>query len=240
MATFELSNKADMDFYQPLRVVIAQHNNFYPDDMHYLCYSDSFYTREAGYVPVGAIEFVENSLQYHHGVKVKPLQIPLELKRPDFLGRQVKEHIGSFVLDKERAFVKAIDAYKSTVIPTGIYVGGTQFPMGNYFISEVVNIVSEYRLFISDGNIQGMHNYSGDPFVPPRKSAVLEIVKAYKHAPFHYCLDIAVLDTRQVVVVEAHHFYSCGLYGFSSHRLPNMYARSFHDLVRTKGMDGHI
>ena len=49
------------------------------------------------------------------------------------------------------------------------------------------------------------------------------MVRAFANAPKAYTLDVAVLRNGQTAVIEVHNFISCGLYGFTNHRLPLRY-----------------
>ena len=90
-----------------------------------------------------------------------------------------------------------------------------------YFVSEPVDIVSEWRIFVKRGRVVGVRNYGGDEWVVPDRTTVLSMVNAYHVvSPFSYTLDVAAIQnsngTVYTDIVEVHNFISCGLYGFDT------------------------
>ena len=80
------------------------------------------------------------------------------------------------------------------------------------------DIISEWRLFIRDGEILDIRNYLGDSFICPDKKLCSDIVKSYITNRPVYTLDIGVRENMDLVVIEVHDFFSCGTYGFSDYR----------------------
>jgi hypothetical protein len=58
------------------------------------------------------------------------------------------------------------------------------------------------------------------------------MIKAYsKEAPVAYTLDVGV-NKKHTFIIEAHDFFSCGLYGFADLKLlPLMFYRWFRDYI---------
>lgn len=184
-------------------------------------------TYNKDWVPVGTIPFVENSLKHHYNVEVEPIQIPKALMKPEYLLRQAwyVDSTGNQRVPSD-CFVKDISAYKA-----GTLYGMGVLPEGKYFLSEKVSILSEYRVFVFNSEVRGVKHYSGDAWVLPDKATVLAMVQAFEGAPIAYTLDVAVTPYG-TAVVEVHHFYSCGLYGFDDPDLYNMFSRAYKELAR--------
>ena len=96
---------------------------------------------------------------------------------------------------------------------------------GMYVLSEVIDIISEYRVIVSCDSIEGIQYYDGDCTVFPDIQLLKEMVELYKvdeTRPRAYTMDIAV-STRGTCILEVHPFVSIGTYGFTSSSLPYMY-----------------
>src|SRR5690606_4461623 len=101
-------------------------------------------------------------------------------------------------------------------------------PPGNYQISDIIEIESEWRAFIYNKNLVGLQNYSGRFDVFPDVEKIKAMINHYKSQPIAFTLDVAV-SCDKTVIIEVHDFFSCGLYGFSEHKyLPFMFSRWFH------------
>lgn len=190
------------------------------------------------YVPVGSVEFVL-SFMTHFGIeKPKPMNVPNELIQHagrevingnemtvEFLFANPKEYIIKSN-DKIKGFSQCIDT-KDTSITV---------PKGNYQISEVIHIESEWRCFVYKGKLLGIQYYTGDFTVFPDVSKIYQMIDAFKSAPVAYTLDVGVnyigrsSVLKNTFVIECHDFFSCGLYGFSDYtKYPHMLQRWFNE-----------
>lgn len=169
-----------------------------------------------GAIPIGSLEFVGRCLVETTGKGLpKPLQIPLELREERFLKREYQHRaVSGLVLDRPM-FVKSLDQYKGF---TDVTDDVAHIEAKAVAVSEVVSFTSEWRTFVFEGKIVGLHPYAGDPLVFPDAALVCEIVDVYKTAPRAYTLDVGVTD-RGTCVIEVHPFVSCGLYGFQDLRI---------------------
>ena len=61
------------------------------------------------------------------------------------------------------------------------------------WVCEPMDIVSEFRVYVDDGEILGVKHYYGDWSVTPSKSFIEDVVRAYKPCPTAYGIDIGVL-----------------------------------------------
>lgn len=89
-------------------------------------------------------------------------------------------------------------------------------------ISEVVPMDAEYRCYIIDKKIIGVHYYNGDFKLYPNIELVEQMIEDYIQQPRAYCIDVAVRqDTRETILVECNDAWSLGNYGLP----PKLYVR---------------
>lgn len=193
-----------------------------------------------GLVPVGSVEFVSEFLRRFFpsaASSLRPLNVPEELF--GFAGRTIaniyKKEDFEPLRHFDELYCKNLDTIKSQ-FNRPVYNIQKSFE-AKYFrgfqVSEHINIVSEWRAFIFDGQILHIANYAGDCLSFPNPDTIKEMVRTYKSAPSVYTLDVAVKDSGETVIIECHRFFSCGLYGFSDfRRLPIMFTRTWKEMIR--------
>lgn len=197
-------------------------------------------------VPVGSIEFAERLLQKTIiGFRnIHPLLIPHQLdaykhRRTTICSSKEEIHNLFSEWKQERLFIKSADVLKCDY--TDIYTEEqiSSLPKSEkYFVSEPVNILSEWRIFVLNGKVLDIRNYDGDFWLLPDRKEVEEMVSQYSYIsnylkepavnggnPPAYTLDVAVIEKdgeQKTAVIEVHNFVSCGLYGFNHPRLLHM------------------
>lgn len=176
-----------------------------------------------GYVPIGSNEFVVNYLKKHFNKTPLPKNVPEKLF--GFANREIMN--GNEKDIKKLSFVKSNDKIKHF---TEIC---SEAPCGKYQISDVVNIESEWRVFVYRDVIMDIRNYCGDFKIFPDIKKIGEMVECYEsESPIAYTLDVGINDS-DTFVVEVHDFFSCGLYGFNEYNvLPNMFSRWFKEFTK--------
>lgn len=178
------------------------------------------------YVPVGSVEFVSNYLKTFYPEASKalvPLNVP-EVLFP-FAGRNIVNVNNPEDWDKfsdyALVFAKSLDTIKH---PQNGFFGLPDFARCKGFqVSEPIDLMSEWRVFVFQDSILDCRCYQGNHFAYPDPQVIKNMVSAYMlsgTAPKTYTLDIGVTIKGETVVVECHRFFSCGLYGFSQ---PNIY-----------------
>lgn len=179
-------------------------------------------------IPVGSVEFVLAYLKSRHNAEPKPVNIPEELLEPKYTKRTVFYQENPNIINK--CFVKSHDRIKHFAEVIG--PEDVKEPLrGNFMISELVEIESEWRAFVYKGELVGLQNYSGDFTVFPDMYAVNDMIRSYTSAPIAFTLDVGV-NSSGTFIIEVHDFYSCGLYGFNDHKiLPFMFSRWFHEYI---------
>jgi hypothetical protein len=197
-----------------------------PDDIYPPIEFKSFHS---SYVPVGSVEFVNDFLMHFYNHTLKPINVPEELfsytNRHIFNGteKNLKGHGKSFVKsnDKIKKFAEIIeDDYELSI--------------GNYQISEVISIDSEWRAFVYQGKLIGLQNYCGEFTMFPDVYMIKRMIAAYKSAPIAYTLDVGINNEGTTFVIECHLFCSVGLYGMSDHTiLPHMFYKCFKEYTNS-------
>jgi hypothetical protein len=199
----------------------------------------NFKPEHKNYVPIGSVDFVTAHLQYFHNITPKPQNIPIDLLKPEFLQRFVFN--GTEREIEGVKFVKSNDKIKAY---TEIVNDSTDVPEGNYQISDVITIDSEWRAFIYQGKLVGLQNYCGEFTLFPQVSTIKKMIAEYKSAPIAYTLDVGVINTPvrlgnyyrshfiDTFIIEVHDFFSCGLYGFADLAiLPQMFQKWFYEYL---------
>lgn len=154
---------------------------------------------------------------------MKPLNIPEELQKSEYLKRAYNIKQTTF----PKVFIKSKDKIKgyTGIVPTD------SIPEGNYIISEIIDIDSEWRTFVYNGDMVGLQNYSGDFTVFPNVHTIKDMINDYKSAPKAYTLDVGV-NKNGTFIIECHDFFSCGMYGFADYKvIPAMYIATWNKLI---------
>lgn len=88
------------------------------------------------------------------------------------------------------------------------------------WVSDPVEMLAEYRTYILDGEILDCRRYKGDWSKAPSRETVETAVRLMPRQRA-YCLDFAVLNNGETVLVERSDAFSMGHYGL----LPTLYAK---------------
>lgn len=172
------------------------------------------------YCPVGSIGFCNK-----HGIKTIPRNIPPQLK--DYACGLVLSSKNEMEDSISCWHVKSSDQIKHP--KNGMYSDISKIPFEDRHFQAVewldCGFISEWRVFVLDGNIIDMQNYAGDIWTLPDKKSVECMVYAFEHAkgsncPPAYTLDVGVHQDDvglKTSIVEVHDFYACGTYSLNDH-----------------------
>ncbi len=182
-------------------------------------------------IPVGDIAFIKNALEVTTGSnKMNPLEVPKELY--SFLQREYKiipgKEIKNDILTSDKYFIKDATELKTYNNLLNPYSAKYEIDINhNFVVTEMVNFLSEFRVFIYNDKIQSIQHYLGDPLIFPDSNIIKKCIKAYskvKH-PKSYTLDIGIRMYEENLItepIEVHPFAACGLYGFHDECILNM------------------
>ena len=183
------------------------------------------------WIPIGTLEFVREWLKKYHNIfEMKPIEVPEILREEKYLGRSYDIVSFEDLELKGYKFIKDIDKLKqfSFMGDLGNFDKNDEsiFVSQNYLISNVVDIMSEYRVFVSDISIKAIQFYDGNCTVFPDIRLLCEMIGKYylvQDRPKSYTMDIAVLKNGRTVILEVHPVVSVGTYGYFDMDLLKMY-----------------
>ncbi|MFI5297362.1 MAG: ATP-grasp domain-containing protein [Polyangiales bacterium] len=106
--------------------------------------------------------------------------------------------------------------------------------------SEVRMFVSEYRVFVLDGELLDVRRYRGDWSRAPSRATIEAMVATAsvasprslpKAMPRAYCIDVGVTDYRGTLLIEANDGYAFGTYGLAPVHCARMLSARWQQLV---------
>lgn len=179
------------------------------------------------YIPIGSIEFVHKYMNIYNIKIPNTINIPNELNKLKYIQRNTsycyKSNINKFPI-----FIKPANELK-------LFTGGVVSTKSNLdllfpeikdntilFVSDVIDIVSEYRCLVYNNELVGLQHYLGDFTIFPDIETINNMIIDYKNSPVAYTLDVGVYNGK-TILIECHNFYSVGLYGFNRNILLNMF-----------------
>lgn len=186
-----------------------------------------------GFIPVGTVEFCEEFYHQYGNIHPKAINIPKELMTNEFLERNVQRiKIGNFENKIEfdsPKFVKnalKIKGYSdiTTTIDPLIKVGERETYLDKdryfkeYLVSDVIDIIAEFRCFVYRGNLLDVRRYAGFDYLElnPDIKKTQKMIEQYTNSPQAYTMDIAITKDKKTVLIECHNFWAVGLYGFEN------------------------
>lgn len=200
---------------------------------------------DKSFIPVGSVEFVHNFMEYNNIPIPPPINIPKELFRRVEIEELDPEIINT---DKRISLLNSKFIKSTTKIKhpeNGISLG---IPIGEWQVTNIVDIDIEIRCFIFNGILMDIKPYSGKWWTTDYNSLehyIKQCIYTYKSAPPAYTLDIGIkkylenddygqsFHRDKYYILEAHNFYSCGLYGFSMpHHFPQMLSQWYYWWLR--------
>jgi len=181
------------------------------------------YFDNSEYVPIGSVEFVSDFIKRYYNIDLKPINIPYQLMCEKYTKRKVINGTEKDIIGKK--FVKSNEKIKSFTEITDIA------PPGNYQISEIIEIESEYRCFVYKNRLVGIQNYLGDFKIFPDIDKIEKMISVYD-GPVAYTLDVGITDKNETVIIEVHDFFSVGFYGFNEYKIiPFMFKFWFDNMI---------
>lgn len=227
----------------------------------------------SAFVPVGDIVFVQEFMKRVGGPDgIPPFNVPGSLMDPEYSGRCVRnirnaEEASRFISgipEGGRFYAKDTYVIKSPsngmveIVPdrepeSDGYLDGVRrlargsaesFILGMQVSTMLPDILSEWRVFVYEGEVVGCENYIGDPVAFPSGvvlKAMAERLLEHRNSlvqdafPATYSFDVAV-TAEGTFVIEMHDFFSVGLYGFESVKYPYMLSHAWYSMLRRYGV----
>lgn len=176
---------------------------------------------------------VETVLPYLRKLNAQPAALDYPDALRPYLGRRlrrttlgdVRSQVGS---NSDPVFVKPVEhkLFDGHVVRSfRDLIGTARLPAETpVFETEVVEFLSEWRFYVSNGCVMGVGHYAGAATDFPEKALVLESVATFHetgHAPSAYGLDFGVCSDGTTRLVEVNDAITLGNYGLR----PAQYAR---------------
>lgn len=157
----------------------------------------------------------------HQACKILNIDIPESIDYPSELKHYLNRHIKRIKtesLDQNYPyFIKPINhkQFKGTIVKEFkdlIGIPSTEL----YYTKDILNIMSEYRIFIKNKEITAVKHYKGNPFITINEGVVKNMINEYTTQPKVYTLDVgsALIDNKlETILIEVNAGYSSGNYG---------------------------
>ncbi len=186
---------------------------------------DTLKESERNDVIVGYSGPIETRLR-DFGVMIPDVDYPESILK--YLGRKIWKSTMNTINnnpDLWNVFVKPIrrKSFKGRVIRSATDLIGCGATNGDQeiYVSEILNFVSEYRVFVRYGEILDVRHYTGDWSIFPDAETIANCVKEYKEGINTYAIDFGVTDKGTTNLIEVNVSGVIGSYGLD----PNMYAK---------------
>jgi hypothetical protein len=196
-----------------------------------------------GDVVVGTLQssrYILSSL----AIETPNFYIPSELMK--FSGRPISlSDVGSvvkqFKSDKQPVFFKPINtkefpAQILSMLPMITWRDQTLSPDTPCWVSPVVDIVSEWRVFVSDKTIVGCQHYLGDFKIYPDWKIIEECLQSVVWQPKGWTLDFGVTHDGNTILIETNDGYSIGNYGLDSQIYAELLQNRWYELTKFKSL----
>ena len=190
------------------------------------------------------------------GVKYAPFDCYPQVLNPYYGRNLIRSTLGeakaNFENNKTPVFVKPVLPKQFTggvwnsfmdLIPLARLPNDTQV-----WVCEPIDILSEFRVYVLDGEILGVKHYYGKWQYTPDEYYINKFIKEYKGAPVAYGIDIAVLDKTQQelettnrsglikdIVLEVNDGCNLGNYGLDSIHYGEMIVSRWYEIMEQGG-----
>ena len=236
-----------------MTVWIQKHNNEISDDFTFAAFIGfrnmgeivKFFTKPDGIhykkqdIVVGSINSVRSIMKSIH-VDLPNFYIPNELQK--YAGRKIyKSTIGSIierVMHGEKLFIKpvTIKEFPAQVVdslPLMTFIGQDFKDNMECWVSEVIDFVSEYRIFLLGKEPIGCKHYWGDFKICPDWKIIDSAIADLINPPAGWCLDFGITNDGTTLLIEANDGYSIGNYGLDGMDYVRILKARWFELLKT-------
>lgn len=215
---FEL-NDSPMEIEQTiLKDVIKRYNNMYITKIIVECitYDELKMSQNnySEYIPIGGLSFTQLFFQKYFNMEMFSIEVPKILQTEEFLHREYKIINRDQVPKQGYFFVKDATRIKGMTYLGEISYIHDSLNKNQYILSQALNIISEWRIYVINGKIENICCYDGKPTVFPNVRLINKAIAKYNFngSPKSYTLDVCVDTNNNTSVIEVHTFLCTGLY----------------------------
>lgn len=187
---------------------------------------------------VGSVELIRRVLELNGYESPPDIDYPAELKK--YLGRELKlVSLSQFQENWESFRGKFIKPFKHKLFDGFIFEKMHQLLYLNrlrssdqIWISEPLNIISEYRVYVSEKQVKSFSHYKGLATELPDMSLVTQMIKDYRSSPISYALDVGVVyPSNKTILIEVNDSFALGQYCFIPHIQSHMLLTRWEELT---------
>ena len=99
------------------------------------------------------------------------------------------------------------------------------------YLSDCIDFKSEFRCFVHNGKLEGIHWYAGDFKLFPNVDDVEQMIKDFTNPPISYTLDVGVTKFG-TALIEVNDFWAIGSYGFDAKKYVKMSIDRFLEIYK--------
>lgn len=189
------------------------------------------------------IGFIESTNKYFERMGLPPkiaLNVPKELEK--YTHRQI-DYMTMAEFKKETRlpiFVKPNGKAKEFVAGVITEESSRKFFFNEVpdecpvLVSEVLDIVSEYRCYVHKGTLVGIYWYSGDFRIFPDVKVIDAAIADYASAPAGYGIDFGITADGKTILIEANDGWSLGNYGLEPTRYANLLLARWIEIMKNR------
>lgn len=170
----------------------------------------------------------------------EPIDFPADILQSGLLHRKIEittlyKAKEMFLQNQQPIFIKPIETGKFGGVKLQNKSQMSYF--SNYhdstkvYVSEILDIVSEHRVFIHHNEIVYCCSYSGDFTINPDFSYINSIISCYKQPVVAYTIDVATLSSGNTTLVEINDFWAIGSYGLNSITYAQMLLDRYTEII---------
>lgn len=168
---------------------------------------------------LGSIRFVQTALRKLNCEIPEHNDYPTSLSK--YYGRKIRESTIEKISNHPELWNVFIKPKGNLKKFTGRLVNSTYDLIGcgdrendvPIWVSEPVDFISEWRVFVKYNNILGVKSYKGDWRGQYNYKIIEEAVNSYENAPAGYAIDFGLTKDGRFLIVEVNEGYSIGNYG---------------------------
>jgi hypothetical protein len=181
---------------------------------------------------VGSVEFMR---EVFNRVGIHDIRLPKNSNREHKISTLKEAH--ECVAAGEKLFIKPFEIK----LFTGLVLDGCQYACLDGLPEDTKvmaykpfnsPIITEWRVYIDNGEIEDIRNYSGDVMLMPDKGYIEEVIeKDCQFFPKVYTIDVAILEDGSHQVVEFNDMWAIGNYGVPNYIYVELLKKRYFEIV---------